>query len=127
MAFYQNIVYLAGAAALAVIFTSAGSQGASHPSIDFLVRPWLWPTPRDAFLMAACGFIAAIGMSLLTHAYRSAQAKFVAVFEYTGMIWGPLWGFVIFAEIPRWTTVAGTVLILVAGIYAVRVASPEPN
>ena len=52
-----------------------------------------------------------------------AQANLVTVFEYTGMIWGPLWGFLFFAEIPRWTTVAGTALIIAAGIYAVRAAS----
>jgi drug/metabolite transporter (DMT)-like permease len=127
MAFYQNVVYLLGAAAMAAVFTHTGSGRAFHPSIDFLVRPWVWPTLRDGLLMAACGVIAAVGMSLLTHAYRRAQAKFVTVFEYTGMIWGPLWGFLIFTEIPRWTTVAGTLLILSAGIYAVRAASPAPS
>jgi drug/metabolite transporter (DMT)-like permease len=127
MAFYQNIVYLLGAAAMAAVITQFGSQSAAHPSIDFLVRPWVWPVPRDALLMAACGVIAAFGAFLLTHAYRSAQAKFVAVFEYTGMIWGPLWGFLFFAEIPRWTTVAGMLLILAAGLYALRTASPEPS
>jgi drug/metabolite transporter (DMT)-like permease len=127
MAFYQNIVYLLGAAAMAAIIAQAGPQSAVHPSIDFLVRPWVWPTPRDALLMAACGIIAAFGAFLLTHAYRSAQAKFVTVFEYTGMIWGPLWGFLVFAEIPRWTTIAGMLLIFAAGLYALRTASPEPN
>ena len=42
------------------------------------------------------------------------------VFEYTGMLWVPLWGFLFFQEIPRWTTVAGTLIIIAAGIFAVR-------
>ena len=62
-------------------------------------------------------------MALLTQAYRMAQANIVAVLEYSGMIWGPLWGFLIFDEFPRNTTFAGTALIIGAGIFAVRSAT----
>jgi len=67
-------------------------------------------------MMAACGVIAAVAMSLLTHAYRMADASLVTVFEYTGMIWGPLWGFLFFAEVPPITTLLGMLLILAAGL-----------
>ncbi|MGQ0484822.1 MAG: DMT family transporter [Hyphomicrobiales bacterium] len=127
MAFYQNAVYLTGAAVMAGLFALTGVERFGHPSLDFLVRPWTWPALDDLLLMGACGIIAAIAASLLTHAYRMAEANLVTVFEYTGMIWGPLWGFLFFAEIPRWTTFAGMALIAAAGIYAVRAASPEPN
>ncbi|MEP7171932.1 MAG: EamA/RhaT family transporter, partial [Aestuariivirga sp.] len=54
----------------------------------------------------------------------------VTVFEYTGMIWSPLWGFLFFNEIPRWTTVAGLVLIFIAGLISISLAakgSPQPD
>jgi drug/metabolite transporter (DMT)-like permease len=127
MAFYQNGVYLLGAVLIAALFGAIGLERLGHPSLDFLVRPWTWPALIDVLLMGACGVIAAIAMSLLTHAYRLAEANLVTVFEYTGMIWGPLWGFLFFAEIPRWTTFAGMALIAAAGIYAVRSASPPPS
>lgn len=127
MAFYQNGVYLAGALLIAAAFGGLGIERLGHPSLDFLVRPWTMPNLKDALLMGACGVIAAIAMSLLTHAYRLAEAKLVTIFEYTGMIWGPVWGFAFFAEIPRWTTFAGMALIAAAGIYAVRAASPPPS
>jgi drug/metabolite transporter (DMT)-like permease len=123
MSFYQNGVYLIGAAAAAGIFNALDVARPSHPSLEFLVRPWLMPSAWDLTLMAACGVIAAFGMFLLTHAYRLARASLVTVFEYTGMIWGPLWGFVFFGEIPSWATITGTVLIIAAGIYAVRTAA----
>ena len=72
--------------------------------------------------MGLCGVIAAVAMSLLTHAYRMASANLVTVFEYTGMIWVPLWGFLFFAEVPKLTTVIGTAIIIAAGIFAVRSA-----
>lgn len=120
MAFYQNGVYLVGAVLIAALFGAMGIERLGHPSLDFLVRPWTMPNVTDTLLMGACGVIAAIAMSLLTNAYRLAEANLVTVFEYTGMIWGPLWGFMFFAEIPRWTTFAGMALIAAAGLYAVR-------
>jgi len=126
MAFYQNGVYLLGAAAIAMAFQFLGIERLGHPSLDFLVRPWIMPGVRDLLLMGLCGVIAAFAMSLLTHAYRLAEANLVTVFEYTGMFWAPLWGFLFFAEVPRWTTVAGTLLIVAAGIFAAHAASTIP-
>ncbi|MGB9141112.1 MAG: DMT family transporter, partial [Aestuariivirga sp.] len=130
MAFYQNAVYLIGALLIAAFFAAAGIDHLGHPSFDFLVRPWAWPKPYDLFLMGICGVIAAVAMSLLTQAYRMADANLVTVFEYTGMIWAPLWGFLFFNEIPRWTTLTGLGLILIAGLISVSLAtkqSPQPE
>jgi drug/metabolite transporter (DMT)-like permease len=120
MAFYVNAVYLVVAAMIAAIFGAAGFTAFGHPSLDFLVRPWAMPDATDLFLMGVCGVIAAVAMSLLTHAYRLANANLVTVFEYTGMLWVPLWGFLLFSEVPRMTTVIGTVIIIAAGFFAVR-------
>jgi len=120
MAFYVNAVYLVVAAMIAAIFGAVGFTAFGHPSLDFLVRPWAMPDATDLFLMGVCGVIAAVAMSLLTHAYRLANANLVTVFEYTGMLWVPLWGFLLFSEVPRMTTVIGTVIIIAAGFFAVR-------
>lgn len=126
MAFYVNGVYLALAALLALLFKSLGLVHLGHPSLDFLVRPWAMPGLTDLALMGLCGVIAAVAMSLLTHAYRMASANLVTVFEYTGMIWVPLWGFLFFGEIPTLSTLIGTAVIIVSGIYAVRAAQGRP-
>lgn len=122
MAFHQNAVYLVGAGLAAVLFMRFGITGLGHPSLDFLVRPWSIPDTWDASIMGLCGVIAAAGAWLLTNAYRMARASLVTVFEYTGMIWGSLWGFVFFGEVPRLTTVIGMLIIVAAGIHAVRSA-----
>jgi drug/metabolite transporter (DMT)-like permease len=120
MAFYQNAVYLVLALALATIFAALNLQPPGHPSLDFLLRGWNVPTFRDMGLMGLCGVIAAFGMTLLTQAYRVGQANVVTPFEYTGMIWGVLWGMALFHETPRLSTLLGMGLIAVAGILALR-------
>jgi drug/metabolite transporter (DMT)-like permease len=120
MTLYSVWVYLVGAVGLAVTLQAAAFSTTSHPSLTFLLRPWTVPTGRDFLLMAACGLIAAIAMTLLTSAYRAAPANVVAPFEYTGILWLPLWGFMFFAEVPNWATVLGALLIVGAGITVLR-------
>jgi drug/metabolite transporter (DMT)-like permease len=130
MAFYQSAVYFLGAILAAAAFSAMGLTHSDSPSVDFLVRPWKWPLPYDLFLMGLCGLIAAIAMWLLTQAYRMADANLVTVFEYSGMIWAPLWGLLFFRETPRPTTLLGLAMIFAAGVISAALAvrrSSRPN
>ncbi len=120
MSFYQNTVVLIGALTIAGVSYGLGVHTASHPSIAFLVRAWEMPSLRDFLLMAFCGVVAASGMFFLSQAYRIARASSVTAFEYTGILWAPLWGYLFFAEVPRLTTLAGAALVVGAGLVALR-------
>lgn len=121
MTFYQNCAFIVGAPLLALAFGGDASAGL-HPSIAFLTRPWSWPPLFDMALMGACGAIAAVGMTLLSQAYRMAPAGNLSVFEYSMILWAPLWGYLFFDEVPRLTTIVGALLICGAGLYALRAA-----
>ncbi|MCY7305973.1 MAG: DMT family transporter [Rhodoferax sp.] len=121
MSFYQNAVFLVAAAVVAACLHALGIVHAEHPSLLFLVRPWVMPNWWDGMLIASCGVVAAAGIMLLTSAYKVAKANVVAPFEYSGVLWAPLWGLLFFAEVPRLTTVAGAALIVGAGLVALRV------
>jgi drug/metabolite transporter (DMT)-like permease len=123
MAFHQNLIYLMGALTMAALFGQGGLAGDSQGSLAFLLRAWTVPGWTDLLLMAATGPIAAIGTVLLTQAYRMAEANLVASFEYTGLIWASLWGFVFWGEIPGAATLAGAALIIGAGLYMLSRAS----
>lgn len=130
MAFYQNAIYLIGAALMGVFLWMTGIHGAAHPSINFLVRPWVQPTLTDFLLIASCGIFAALGLVALTQAYRIAKASVVTSFEYTGLLWAPLWGYVLFGEIPYITTLYGALLIIAGGLFALAspaAREPEPG
>ncbi len=127
MAFYGNVVYWLLAMGFATAVTLFDVQPPGHPSLDFLVRQWAVPSWRDMGLMGLCGIIAAFGAVFLVHAYRIGTAAIVAPFEYTGMIWAVVFGFLIFGEVPRLSTFAGMALIALAGIVALQAGTKDPS
>lgn len=122
IAFHQNAFFLVGSGLAAWVLHLLGIVNASHPSVAFLVRPWIMPTAMDTLLIAICGVVAATGTMFLTAAYRVAKSSTVTPFEYTGILWAPLWGYLFFSEVPKFTTFVGAAVILVAGLLAMRVA-----
>ncbi len=118
LSLYQNGVFFLAAAAMALLFQFADLPVPDHPSLKFLVRAWVWPNPVDGVLMASCGIVAAAGTVLLANGYRYAAANTAASFEYTGLIWLTLWGWLIFNETPKTTTIGGALLIVAAGLIA---------
>ena len=76
---------------------------------------------NDFILISACGPIAAIGMTMLGQAYRLAQANTVTPFEYTGLIWGALWGFLFWSEVPGLNAVIGALLIVIGGLSSLYI------
>ena len=122
MSFYQNLLYLVAAGVLAAIVTAWGGEYEGHKSLVFLLRQWEMPSPRDFLLISACGPIAAIGMTMLGEAYRLEEANIVTSFEYTNLIWGTIWGYLIWAEMPGINSVIGAGLIVSAGLLLLAFA-----
>ena len=60
-----------------------------------------------------------LGVGLITRAYALGDASYVAVFEYSVFIFGPLAAFVIFGQRVGWNEVAGIALIAGAGLVIV--------
>ena len=120
MALSATVVYIfAGGVAALVLAGTAPSPGA-HPSMRFLLGPWIWPSTGEVGLLTACGLIAAFGFFLLSHGYRLAEASRAAVFEYVALPWGVLWGFLIFNTPPDLLTLAGAAVLIATGIYTLR-------
>ena len=117
LAFWGNAVFLGGAVLLSLIFGSGTWEGDAHPSLAFLLRGWVMPTALDLALMMACGIIAAVGLTLLTQAYRVAEASVVTPFEYTGLVWSVLYGWLFWRDWPDSTDWAGIAIIVGAGLY----------
>jgi drug/metabolite transporter (DMT)-like permease len=112
------LFFIFGGAVLGLIFSPLAGQ-ASHPSVAFLYRAWIWPAPEHWWLFAAIGVISGIGFFCLIQAYRVAEASVVTPFEYVYLFWSVLWGWVFFSALPGPSTWLGLALIVGAGLFIV--------
>jgi drug/metabolite transporter (DMT)-like permease len=128
LAFWGNAVFLVAALVMSAILGWGHFAAEAHPSLAFLLRGWAMPTAFDLMLMMSCGVIAAIGLTLLTQAYRIAEASVVTPFEYTGLIWSVLYGWIFWSDWPAAIEWAGIAIIVGAGLYVLwREALTKPT
>lgn len=69
-----------------------------------------------ALLAGATGFIA-VGYVFIILAMRSGDISVVAPFRYSSVLWALGLGYFIWREVPDLLTVAGTVIVVLTGIY----------
>lgn len=81
---------------------------------------WVTPSWQDIAIFAAVGVMAGLGQFTMTAAFRIASPAVVAPFEYTGMIWGALFGLLLWNEWPSRDVVIGAVVIIASGLYIVH-------
>jgi drug/metabolite transporter (DMT)-like permease len=120
MALSATVVYIFAGGVTALVLAGTAPSPGAHPSMRFLLGPWIWPSTGEVGLLTACGLIAAFGFFLLSHGYRLAEASRAAVFEYVALPWGVLWGFLVFNTPPDLLTLAGAAVLIATGIYTLR-------
>ena len=119
MSLYTAMFYLAVSAGLGLVLGGGAFAGSSHPSAAFLFRAWVVPDVGDMALMLSTGAISAFGFYALAQAYRVGEASIVAPFEYSGLFWALLWGFVIWGEMVDGLAGLGMVAIVGSGLYVI--------
>jgi len=83
---------------------------------------WMWSTPTfsDLLKFAVLGTIGVIAHTMLAHAFARVEAARLAPIGYVTLVWGVLFGFLFFAEVPSLATLAGSALIVVGTLFAQR-------
>ena len=118
LAFWHLLIFWLGSCLAGLILGSGWLLSPdSHPSVAFLLRAWTIPTLAQAQWLLIIGLIAGCGFYLLSQAYRIGQASSVAPFEFSAIIWGVLWGFVFWNQLPPAHMWVGMSLILASGFY----------
>lgn len=78
---------------------------------------WQSPTSFEWFLLFTLGSMNAIGQYLIIRAFMLASASLLAPFSYFSIVWAVLIGAVFFGSLPDKHTVAGTLILIAAGLY----------
>ncbi len=90
-------------------------------ALSLLTLPlgWVMPTGRELVFLIASGLVGGVAQIFLTTSYRYAEASLLAPFDYVSMIYALLIGYFIFAEAPTTIMLAGSALIISAGIVII--------
>ena len=71
-------------------------------------------------VLLSLGFIGAFGHWLLIKAYKQATTSALAPYPYSQMIWMIALGYLVFADLPDFWTLAGASIIVASGLYIVH-------
>ena len=81
---------------------------------------WTPPAMGELGVFLAIGLLGTTGHLCMARAYRGADASRLGVLEYTSFIWAVTIGFLVFAEVPTLSTLAGAALIIGGALIASR-------
>jgi len=87
--------------------------------------PWVWRAPavEDLPYFGAVALFSTLGLALITQGFRIGPASVVAPFDYTGLVWATILGWIFWREAPDAYAYLGALFIAGSGVYiAVREA-----
>ncbi|MEM6480477.1 MAG: DMT family transporter [Pseudomonadota bacterium] len=89
--------------------------------LSLLTLPFGWaiPSVTESIMLIAAGIIGGLAQIFLTSAYRYADASVIAPFDYASMLFAIGIGYFIFDEVPTQHMLAGSALIVMAGIIII--------
>lgn len=71
----------------------------------------------DFGLFLMTGICVAVGHFFMIDTFRYVEAKVVAPFRYTGILWATILGFMIWGYLPDQLTVLGVSIVSASGLY----------
>jgi drug/metabolite transporter (DMT)-like permease len=97
-------------------------QNAGPTLILLLPALWVWVTPTlvDLGQFAICGTLGVVAHTMLAHAFARIEAAKLAPIAYVTLVWGVLFGFLFFAEVPGLATLSGAALIVIGTLITQR-------
>lgn len=89
-------------------------------AVSCIPLAWAWREPSfsQLMLMIATGVFAVIGQLCLTRAYSLAPASRIGVFTYAAVVFGGLFGWLLWDERPDASSIAGMLLVVACCLLA---------
>ena len=103
--------------ATTIVYTALISVGLLTVPMLFV---WKTPSATEWMLLAVVAVLAAGAEICVIKALELAMAVVVAPMQYTLILWGTFYGFVVFGQLPDLWTWIGTGIIVATGLYTLR-------
>lgn len=117
MTFYIQITFIFVSMIMGLVVGDGRFAGSGDPSLEFLLRDWIWPATTDYWLFVLIGIASTFAGYLISQAYRMCEAGLAAPFEYVATVLAIFWGVVVFGEWPDLTAWIGISLIVGGGLF----------
>ena len=95
----------------------AGIVGPMLFTALLMLHDFRWPQPWQWGLLLGYGLLSALAAVLLMLAMQRAPANQVAPTQYSQMLWGVVFGYVLFHDRLEWPMFVGMAIILGAGLF----------
>ncbi|NSY41409.1 DMT family transporter [Leisingera sp. ANG59] len=87
------------------------------PELSHLRMGWPVPPAEGVAMLALLGSIGTVAYTLVSRAYQIANASVIAPFDYSYLPLAAALGYLLWGEVPPYTTFIGMVLIVASGLY----------
>ncbi len=78
---------------------------------------WVMPSATMWMALIGMGGVAAIGNYCFVRALKMIDASILMPIDYVRLLWMVMWGYVVFKEIPGWSTWLGAAMIVGSTLY----------
>jgi len=78
---------------------------------------WVMPSGRDFALMSLFGVLSMMALACVNLSLKLAAASVVVPYQYTLIVWAIVLGYLVFGDVPDLFTLAGSAIIIGAGLY----------
>jgi drug/metabolite transporter (DMT)-like permease len=78
---------------------------------------WVTPSVADWWMFIAIGVIAGVALYTMTIAFAVAAPSLVAPYEYSGIAWAALLGWIIWGDVPSLIVIFGSLGLVLCGLY----------
>ena len=99
------------------LFFSATITIAGISTIPF---GWLMPSLKDLFLLSLIGLFGGVANLWLSQSYKFSEVSLVTPLKYLAIVFGIVFGYLIWGEVPSSKTLIGAVLIMASSIIIFR-------
>ena len=86
--------------------------------ISLFLDPLSWKIPlfKDCLLLISIGIIGSLGNIIITEAYRKSEISLITPIKYLNLIFAIVFGYYLFNEVPEYSTLIGSVFIIVSTV-----------